>query len=227
MVAKSKATSWSKANLDATINSKTLQRHINKVWNSASAAPMFRREYQATTKSRNAQGVITLKPKVGADGKPVMLRRSVRLVQGHAYNIACAGAVHAAVRGLKADCDKWGLDYPQHSNHPFMLAVPNGTKLMLEQFLSAYVATGVLKATRMMKAPEVVGPDGKMGKAKHKRLNKCYIKRAFEHLNQAIHDNTGAARATCVVPLKVKKATESGGDFVPNALDTQEEAVQE
>ena len=96
------------------------------------------------------------------------------------------------------------MDYPETSKHPFMLGVPKGTKLMLEQFLSAYVATGVLKATRMMKAPET---------PKHKRLNKDYIKRAFAQLNEAMQANSGTTRASCVVPLKVKKAANSGKDY--------------
>jgi hypothetical protein len=189
-----KPTSWQKSQRDANVNAKTLQRHINKVWNAASKAPMFRRE-------------------VEKDGK--VTRRSVRLIQGHAYNIAVAGAVAAAVKDLKTDCDKWGLEYPETSKHPFMLGVPAGTKLMLEQFLSAYVATGVLKATRMMKAPET---------PKHKRLNKIYIKRSFEYLNESIQSNSGSTRAGCVIPLKVKKA---GGDYQPPAVEEQEEAVAE
>lgn len=187
-----KATSWQKSQRDANVNAKTLQRHINKVWNAGVSAPMFRRE-------------------VENDGK--VMRRSVRLIQGHAYNIAVAGAVAAAVADLKADCDKWGMDYPETSKHPFMLGVPKGTKLMLEQFLSAYVATGVLKATRMMKAPE---------NPKHKRLNKIYVKRAFEYLNEAIQSNSGATRASCVVPLKVKK---NNKDYEPPAVEEAEEDV--
>lgn len=183
-----KVTSFQKAQRDANTNAKMLQRHVNKVWNAAAVAPMFRKEIEKKDKH----------------GKTVVVRRSVRLIQGHAYNIAVAGACKLAQRDLKKDCDKWGIDCPMSTSHPFMLGMPKGTKLMLEQFLSAYVASGVLHATRMMKAPD---------KPAHKRLNKVYITRAFERLNEAMQSNSGAARASVVVPLKIKKA--GNADYKP------------
>jgi hypothetical protein len=176
---------FQKAQREAIVNSKTLQRHVNKVWNAAGAAPMFRKEIQKQK-----------------DGKPIVQRRSVRLIQGHAYNIAMAGAVQSAVRDMKVGCDKWGIDYPQSTPQPWMLGMPKGSKLMLEQFLSAYVATGVLHATRMMKQA-----------GKHKRLNKEYLTRAFEHMNEGISGQMGVSRNALVVPLKVKKAAAAGTNY--------------
>tara|TARA_Y100000389_G_scaffold204725_2_gene259231 strand:- start:13663 stop:14352 length:690 start_codon:yes stop_codon:yes gene_type:complete len=223
MVSKTKTrkpTSFQKAQREAQVNTKGLHRHINKVWNAAVTAPMYCREYQVMEKKEAANGGVELVPKVGKDGKPVMARRSARLIAGHAYNIACAGAVRAAVRELKQDYDTWGMGYPNTTQSPFMLGIPKGTKLMLEQFLSAYVATGVLHATRMMKAPEGTGLDSN-GKAWHKRLNKAYIQRAFATINAKINATSGTTSATCVVPLKVKKAT----DYVPPAQEEPEEEV--
>ena len=191
------------AQQDAVQNNKVVQRTINKVWNAAPHAPMFRREYQAKERIKNEDGSITIRARV-EDGKPVMLRRSVRLIQGHAFNIACAGGVSAAVNEIKRECDTWNIDYPQSTNHPFLLGLPAGTKLMLEQFLSAYVATGVLKSTRAMKA---------LGK--HTRLNKAYIQRAFSSLNEAMQSAPGSTRAPCIVPLKVAKKKDE--DDVPSA----------
>ena len=194
---------FQKAQRECAQNAKVLQRHVNKVWNSAADAPMFRKEIQKMKKvPTGSQGGTKLVPVKDKDGRPVMARRSVRLVQGHAYNIAIAGGVKAAIRELKKDCDTWGIDYPESTKQPFMLGMPKGSKLMIEQFLSAYVSTGVLHASRMM---------NEMGK--HKRLNKDYIKRAFGQLNEAMQSNTGTSRASCIVPLKVKKAAAAGKDY--------------
>ena len=209
-----KVTSFQKAQRETALNSKMLQRHINKVWNGAANAPMFRKEYQAMDKKKLPDGKIKVTPKM-KDGKPVMQRRSVRLIGGHAYNIAVAGAVINAQREIAADHKAWGLEASEEQKHPFMLGMPKGSKLMLEQFLSAYVASAVLKSTRMMKA---LHPDGKPEETKHKRLNKDYIKRGFLEVNNAIDGNGGTVRASVVVPLKVKKA----GEYKPPATEEAE-----
>lgn len=190
-----KLQSFSIAQRETNQNAKTLQRHINKVWNSGVAAPMYRKEVPKL--DGNGRQVVK-------DGMPVVQRRSVRLINGHAYNIACAGAVAAAANDQKKDFKKWGLPYVQSTNHPFMLSVPKGTKLMMEQCLSAYVATAVLKATRMMKAPDT---------PKHKRLNRLYIQRAFASLNESIQSDLASLRPACIVPLKVIK--KGNKDYVP------------
>ena len=182
-----KATSFQKAGREAVANSKAVQRHINRVWNLGPGAPMFRKEV-AKIDPETGKGIVK-------NGMPVVVRRSVRLIQGHAYNIACAGAVRAAVREIKDDCEKWGIPYTSNTNHPFMLGVPNGTKLMLEQFLSAYVSTGTLHATRAMKA---FHPDKEPNKPKHKRLNKMYIKRSFEQLKAEKEAEKGAEKEVLV-----------------------------
>lgn len=200
MVATRRPAPFQKAQREAAVNAKVVQRHINKVWNSASFAPIFRKE--VAKKDKN--------------GNDVIQRRSVRLIQGHAYNIACAGAVKNAVREVKQDCDTWGIDYKSSTNSPFMLGMPKGTKLMLEQFLAAYVGTAVLKANRMMQAA-----------GKHKRLQKSYIARAFNQVNDAVHCNSGTSRTSVIVPLKVKKAAASGADYQPPADGDVEEAADE
>ena len=104
-----KATSFQKAGREAVANSKAVQRHINRVWNLGPGAPMFRKEV-AKIDPETGKGIVK-------NGMPVVVRRSVRLIQGHAYNIACAGAVRAAVREIKDDCEKWGIPYTINTNH--------------------------------------------------------------------------------------------------------------
>lgn len=191
MVAR-RATAVQKATRETIANSKMMQRHINKVWNEGVNAPMFRKEYQAMEKDG--------KPRV-KDGKPVMIRRSARLVSGHAYNIAVAGAVKEAVSRMKVECDRMGIDFPQSTRHPFMLGLPKGTKLMMDQFLAAVVASAMLHATRMMNES-----------GKHKRLNKGYVKRAFFEVVKRLNVASAAPQATLVVPLKKKNSKKTGGD---------------
>lgn len=222
-----KTTSFQSAMRDAQQNSKVLSRHINKTWNAAVAAPMFRKEYPRMKKVPGAKGGTKLVAVKDKDGTPVMARRSVRLISGNAYHIACAGAAAAAANEVKAECDTWGIDYPQSTAHPFMLGMPKGTKLMLEQFLSAYVATALLKANRSMKAPEwrPEGGTGDGSKAKHKRLNKDYVRRAFTALNESVQSGPASLRPACVVPLKVLK--KGNKDYAPPKDGDKDAAADE
>ena len=68
-------------------------------------------------------------------------------------------------------------------------------------------------------------PDGKPNEPKHKRLNRVYIKRAFERLNEAIKSDGGTTRASCIVPFKVKKAAAAGSDYVPPVEEEEEAPV--
>ena len=207
-----------KAMSEAIQNARELRRMHDKIWNGASHAPMFYKEYEKV--SKDSKGKIV---------KKSMVRRSARLINGHAFQIAAAGAASAAIREMRTDCANLGIDYTSTTSSPFLPALAKCTKLVLEQFLAAYIQEVVLSATQ-----------GMTSIAKYKRLNGKVVKEAFHDVNQQIFNSAGPApRTTVVVPLskptKKKKTTtteatdnvdeEGGGDFEAGA--EPDEAAEE
>jgi len=195
-----------KAMSEAQNNARKLRRLTDKMWNEASHAPMFYKESEKVT--RDEKGKII---------KKSIVRRSARLVNGHAYCIAAAGAASSVVREMRLKCSNMGIDYESTTGSPCLPMLSKGTKMVLEQFLAAYVQEAVLNAMHTMKS---IG--------KHKRLNGKLIKGAFEEVNEQIFTAAGPApRATIVVPLPkaAKKKTvtgepeadEGGGDYEASA----------
>tara|TARA_B110000046_G_scaffold182280_1_gene215964 strand:+ start:4999 stop:5676 length:678 start_codon:yes stop_codon:yes gene_type:complete len=195
-----------KAMAEAQTNARTLRRLQDKMWNEASHAPMFYREYEKVSKDEKGKVI-----------KKSIVRRSARLVNGHAFCIAAAGAASAVVREMRLKCSNMGIDYESTTACPCLPMLAKGTKMVLEQFLAAYVQEAVLNAMRTMTS---IG--------KHKRLNGKMIKGAFEEVNEQIFTAAGPApRATIVIPLSKatkKKATvgeaeadEGGGDYEAGA----------
>ena len=199
-----------KAMTEAIANARDLRRTYDKVWNAAKHAPMFYKEYTKETKDDKGKA------------KRSIVRRTARLINGHAYQIAAAGAASAAIREMRTECANLGIDYTATTGSPCLPVLADGTKLVIEQFLSAYIQEAVLVATQGMKT---IG--------KHQRLNGKAMKAAFDEVNEQIFTAAGPApRSVVVVPLKAakKKAAaaegdEGGGDF--EATGEVDEAADE
>lgn len=198
---KSRETASRKAMRDAITNSKRIRRIHDKLWNSAAQSPMFCKE-------------------AGTDCNGRALRRSARLIGGHAYQIAASGAAAALTREMMGDCQTFGIKYQMKGTKTTVVlpALAKGSKFALEQFCCAYVQEAMLAATRMMSS---------LGK--HKRLNKAVMKAAFEEVNKSIFYASGPApRATIVVPLKKnasgQKTAPEDEDYVAPAGEGDEAA---
>ncbi len=185
-----------KAAADAADAAKLLRRTLDKAWSSAHLAPLFCREAG-----------------VNKHGKP--LRRSTRLIGGHAYSIAASGAAAAVVHELKRDLEGLGLKYASRVSSSAMLpTLSKGAKTALEAFLASYVQEALLVATRAQKA---------LGG--RKRLSATIVSDAFARTNESIFfASSPAPRATIVVPLRKAKAA-ADEDFVAPDEAADDEAV--
>jgi hypothetical protein len=184
---------------DALANSKKLRRLHDRLWNSASSAPIFCRE-------------------TGVDKNGRVLRRSARLIGGHAYQIAASGAAAALTRSMKHDLESFGSSYESDvKTTAVSIALSKGSKMVLEQVICAYVQEAILAATRMN---ESLGS--------RKRLNKSIVKAAFEQVNQSIFfASSPAPRATVVMALPKKRSKfEEEEDFVPDEAAGAADAVE-
>lgn len=208
----SKQPATRKAMTEAISNARDLRRTYDKVWNAAKHAPMFYKEY--TKETKDDQGKITKS----------IVRRTARLINGHAYQIAAAGAAAAAIREMRTECANLGIEYTATTGSPCLPVLADGTKLVIEQFISAYIQETVLVATHGMKS---IGT--------HKRLNGKMMKAAFEEVNEQIFTAAGPVpRAVVIVPLmaaKKKKTAvtdgeEGGGDFEATAAEGDEAAME-
>ena len=141
---------------------------------------------------------------VDKNGKTVMVRRTARLIGGHAYNTAASGAIIACMREMRADCERAGIPHEQESKQATPgYNVATGAQRMIEQFLSAYVQEAVVTAVRMMKDLD----DKKV------RLTPRLIRTAFEEVNESVFGACNPVpRSSIVCPLVKKVAKkESGG----------------
>ena len=200
-----------KAARDITRRSKEIAKAQDDVWAVASKAPMFCREF---TKDK----------KDGKKGtKSKIVKRSVRLIGGHAYGLAAAGAAQAITREQQLDCMNLGIPFTRINEKGVPVAqarLTAGFKYMLEQFMCAYVQECVYTARNMLSAlpPRV-------------RLNRDLMKMACNEVNEQLFYASGVVpRQMYVVPLPKKKSKkvegegegEGAGDFVPASAEEKQ-----
>jgi len=183
---------------EAIYNARALRKHTDRLWNRASEAPMFSKEL-----NRDKNGKV--------------LRRSARLIGGHAYCIAASGAMQAVSRQMRSDCTHLGIPYERSTDAAALPAFAKGACRLVEQFLAAYVQEAILVANRTM-----------MDLGKKKRLDKQTVRAAFAEVNESIFSSSGpAARTTVVVPL-AKKASKGQDEEDYTAADGEgDEAADE
>lgn len=191
-----------KAKDDILTRSKAITNAHNKLWNVAAKAPMYTKVFE----------------KVTQDGKKKIkkvVRRTARLIGGHAYGVAAAGAAQAVSRQQQIDCSNLGIEFLRTNDKgtPVCQAqLTSSFKFMVEQFMCAYVQECVHTATTSMRA---VG--------KHTRLNRSIMKLACNEVNEQLFCASGIApRNVYVVPLLKKKKDD---DFKPSTKE--EQAVEE
>tara|TARA_Y100000817_G_scaffold184024_1_gene143805 strand:- start:1221 stop:1967 length:747 start_codon:yes stop_codon:yes gene_type:complete len=184
---------------EAKYNKKRIDQKTNAMWNAASKCPLFcKREEKVINvldangdPEKDENGKNKTMPVLGEDGKPLYVVRTTRLISSHAFNIASAGATRAAVREVRNDCYNMGTEYEEKSDKAsFHLPLARGTKLMLEQFMSAYLKSGMLSAWQF-----------KEGIGKQKRLKKEHVRAAFRRLNERLNPLPRSASMIC--PLTV------------------------
>ena len=107
-------------------NAKSSRKTYDLVWNAASRAPVFCKITKKTT----------------PDGKVKKMHRTSRLIGSHAFQIAASGAAMNASRILSNECNKLRLDVQTESSRaPWLPSVSKGAKMVLEQFLCAFLCT--------------------------------------------------------------------------------------
>lgn len=194
-----------KASQDIVRRARTISSHQNKLWNVASRAPMYCKMYEKTT----TEGKKKVKK---------IVKRSSRLIGGHAYGIAAAGATQAIAREQQIDCANMGIEFDRLNEKGVPVcqaALTPAFKYMLEQFICAYVQECIHTAQSSMQA---VG--------RHTRLNRGIMKMACQEVNEQVFAASGMApRNVYVVPLaRKKKVADVDDEFKPA---TQEEVAAE
>jgi hypothetical protein len=188
-----------KASNDIMRRSRSINNAQNRLWNAASKAPLYCKQFDKMTK----QGKKQVKK---------VVRRTQRLIGGHAYGVAAAGAAQAITREQQIDCQKMGMEFTRTNEKGTPVAQAQLTpafKFLVEKFMCAYVQECVYASTSSMKA---VG--------RHTRLNRGIIKLACSEVNEQLFAASGIApRNVYVVPLlKAKKKDE---DFKPSSKEDQ------
>lgn len=202
-----------KAARDITRRSKEIAKAYDNVWKVASKAPMFCRHYEKSV--------------AGPKGKTIKktIKRSVRLISGHAYGLAAAGAAQTITREQQIDCTTLGIEFSRLNDKGVPVAQAQLTpsfKYMLEQYMCAYVQECITTARNMM---GTLPP--------RKRLNRELMKLACNEVNeQLFFSSSSGPRQVYVVPMpkKKKKADdEEEGDFQPASAEDQaaEEAADD
>jgi hypothetical protein len=193
-----------KASKDIVRRARTIANANNKLWNAASKAPMYAKVFKKTAPDpKNPKKTVTS-----------IVKRTTRLIGGHAYGVAAAGATQAISRQQQIDCSNLGLEFTRSNDKGTPICQAQLTpafKFMVEQFMCAYVQECVYTAKSSMSA---VG--------KHTRLNRSCMKLACNEVNEQLFAASGLApRNVYVVPLLKKKKDD---DFKPA---TPEEQVAE
>ena len=189
-----------KAAKDIVRRSRTIANSYNKLWNCAAKAPMYAKLFKKTGKDPKTKKTVA-----------TTVKRTRRLIGGHAYGIAATGAAQALAREQQIDCQRLGIEFDRTNDKGTPVAQAQLTpayKFMVEQFMCAYVQECVYAARTSMKA---VG--------KHTRLNRGIMKLACGEVNEQLFAASGIApRNVYVVPLLKKKKDE---DFKPASKEDQ------
>jgi hypothetical protein len=189
-----------KAAKDIVRRSRSIANSYNKLWNAASKAPMYCKVFTKKGKDANSKKTITK-----------TVKRTQRLISGHAYGIASTGAAQAIAREQQIDCERLGVEFDRTNDKGTPVAQAQLTpafKFMVEQFMCSYVQECVYAARTSMQA---VG--------KHTRLNRGIMKLACSEVNEQLFAASGLApRNVYVVPLLKKKKDE---DFKPASKEDQ------
>ena len=189
-----------KAAKDICRRSRSISNHHNKLWNAASKAPMYCKLFKKSTKDDKTKKTVT-----------TTVKRTQRLISGHAYSIAATGAAQAIAREQQIDCEVLGVEFARTNDKGTPVAQAQLTpayKFMVEQFMCAYVQECVYAARTSMAA---VG-----GRT---RLNRGIVKLACGEVNEQLFAASGIApRNVYVVPLLKKKKDD---DFKPASSEDQ------
>lgn len=114
----------------------------------------------------------TISKNDGSDGT-----RARRLVRPQVWRVMAAGAAAQTENALERDKARLGIDVGVRSSSrfPWQPSVSASASALLEQFLCAYVQTGLRNAQLMRK-----------GSGTHKRINACTMQHGFELANAHI-----------------------------------------
>ena len=199
-----------KAAKDITRRAKEIAKAQDNVWKVASKAPMFCRVYKKTIDKAGGK-----KGKKGDKAETADVKRSVRLISGHAFGLAAAGAAQTIAREQQIDCQNLGIEFSRLNDKGTPVCqsqLTPGYKYMLEQYMCAYVQECVHTARNMLKAlpPRV-------------RLNRDIMKYACNEVNeQLFYASAVGPRQVFVVPLPKKNKPKE--EFTP---PTEEEQAEE
>ncbi len=184
--------------------SQTIRKKENDVWRVARKAPMFMKA--SLVKEDNGKGGVKTK---------TVYKRSQRLINSHAYKVNMSGAANNAASVLKNTAAVFRESFQDEGRSPWLPNINPGACAALEQFLCAYVATGVHNAMQIRKQLN-----------SSKQLGERLMNMGFDAANETIFGPTCLApRAiTMAATLKVVKGKkEEDKDFEPQAEEEEEE----
>jgi hypothetical protein len=181
-------------------NTRVARRTIDKLWDAAGTAPMFCR--QLSTPDKNGK----------------VIRRSSRLIGGHAYHIAASGAASALKREIQCEAKRLGIPYVSSTGAAVQPTMSKGACRLTEQFIAAYCSEAIHVANRIMSDLKT-----------RKRLNAKIVAAAFAEVNESIFASSGfAPRTNVVLPVaRVKKGVSDGDAEFVAPEDVVEEAASD